>query len=113
MPAAHLKNQPIHIKFIDWDCILSWKSYGNGRPALELLHAETGEPIARASINLVNEPMADDEIAINHDFRDELLSCLTQAEIIYPPHRYVTPPGSFVEFAIVTVRPEARPWLAA
>lgn len=80
-----------------------WARYSNGRIALELIDAETAEPIIRVSINLVDEPMEADEMAINHDFADVVEDTLVAAGLIEACHRTVKPRGSWVDFRICRV----------
>lgn len=41
--------------FKAWRCATKWGQYGNGRLALSLVDEETGEPIAKASVNVGDE----------------------------------------------------------
>ena len=45
------------VRFKQWDCIVRKREYGNGRPALELVDAEDGSPIAKATVNLPDVPL--------------------------------------------------------
>ncbi len=87
------------VQFKEWPCIIRKLHYSNGRVALELIHAVDGDPIARASVNLVEESMAPDEIAIKDYAENEgMLSTLIEAKIISTPLRFVT--NGFVQFPI-------------
>lgn len=46
------------VKFKEWNCFVKKGEYGNGRTAIQLYDAETGEPIATATVNLPDEPIA-------------------------------------------------------
>lgn len=43
---------------------LAWDQYENGRLALDFRDMTTGEPIARATVNLPDEALTDDETCI-------------------------------------------------
>jgi hypothetical protein len=83
-----------------WLCNMDWGVYSNGRFAMVLIDAIGGEPVGRATVNLVDEDLAADEIALNHDFADDLEASLVAAGVIAPHHRLVRPDGSWVDFRI-------------
>lgn len=88
---------------IDYEVVPRWARYRNGRLALELIDAKTSEPIARASVNLVDAQMASDEMALNHDFADLVEPALVKECLITAHHRKTRPVGSFVTFKICRV----------
>ena len=74
----------------------------NNRTAIELVDAEDGEPIAIATTNLVNEQLAEGEIAIKDYFGNEgMLHCLVNAKIVSLPSRYVS--MGFVQIPICKI----------
>jgi len=78
------------VRFRDWVCRPVWTEYANGRMALRLVDAETGEPIATASVNVPEEPLAEDEICIKTWSENEgMEESLVAANIIKPAHRYI------------------------
>lgn len=93
------------IKFgtCEYEASLQWARYGNGRLALQLMDAETGEPLYRVSTNLVDVQMASDEMALNNDFADSVESALVNEGLIASHHRKAKPAGSFVAFKICRV----------
>ena len=82
------------VKFKSWDCIASFAQYGNGRVAIQLFEDNPEivqrNPIAVASVNLPDEPMEADEIAIKDYSENEgMLEALMKAKIVSAPLRYV------------------------
>ena len=79
-----------NVKFKTWDCVVAFAMYGNKRTAIQLFDAETHEPIATASVNLINEPMEADEIAIKDYSENEgMLDALVKAGVVSTPLRFV------------------------
>jgi len=79
----------MNVKFKQWDCEVHFAMYGNKRTAIKLMNAEEG-PIATASVNLPDEPMADNEIGIKDYSENEgMLEVLMEAGIVSKPDRYV------------------------
>jgi hypothetical protein len=85
----------VSLNGIPYRCDVHWHRYMNDRLALILLDSQTGEPVAKATVNLDGHPMADDEIAISNDFAEEVERALVAAGIVAKHHR--------------TIR-EERPW---
>lgn len=81
----------MQIKFSKWDCKVVFLKYGNGRTAIELVDTEPPyfESITVASVNLPDEPMKEDEIAIkNYSENEGILDVLVNAKIVSAPVRY-------------------------
>lgn len=77
------------LTFKEWLCDVSFAQYGNGRTAIRLTDAETKQPIATASVNLPDEEMADDEVAIKNWSENEgMLEVLMGAGIVSGPVRF-------------------------
>ena len=78
------------VKFKEWECIVAFAQYGNGRTAIQLLDAEDSQPIATASVNMPDEVLEADEICIK-DYSENkgMLDCLMKAKIVSAPLRYV------------------------
>jgi len=73
------------IKFKKWSCSLKWGKYSNGRPALLLVDAVNGEPIAKATVNLPDEPLLPGEVFVKNWHENEgMLKCLEQYKIVDP-----------------------------
>jgi hypothetical protein len=81
-----------HVKFKDWDCDVIYGQYINERMAIQLFEtgSDSPSPVARATVNLHNEPMAKDEIAIKDYAENEgMLTALIEAGIVTKPVRMV------------------------
>jgi hypothetical protein len=77
------------VRFQSFNCIVEVLEYPNGRKALELIDAKTGELVLVATTNLPNVPMASDEVAIkNYSENEGVLDVLIKAQIISQPQRY-------------------------
>lgn len=76
------------VQFLEWKCEVKKFEYANGGPALQLVDAETGEPIARATAWV--EGLAADEVAIK-DYSENagIYRVLVDAGIITKAHRTV------------------------
>jgi len=71
------------IPFKNWRCRIEESRYSNGRIALTLTDSEEGDPIATATINLPDEPLAEDEVCIkSHSENEGMLEALEQAGIV-------------------------------
>lgn len=82
----------IKVKFLDYDCVVRFSNYAsNNRTAIQLFVEETGEPMCTASVNLVDEPITEDEIAIkDYSENSGIARVLSRAGIIaHEPLRYV------------------------
>lgn len=83
-------------------CRLDWSTYQDGRRALRLVHAADGSPMATASVNLPEEPMAEDEMAIkSYSGNAGLLTRLIEKGIVSRPLRHVQ--SGYVEIPICRV----------
>jgi len=87
------------IKFKHYTGHLKYGFYGNGRTAIELIDSTDGDVIAVASVNLVDEELKDDEIAIK-DYAENtgMLKALIDAEVVSEPIRLIT--KGYVEIPI-------------
>jgi len=75
------------VRFKDWDCELRWGFYGNGRRALELY--DNG-PIAKATVNIPEVELAEDEVCIKDWSENEgMLDALVEAGIVEDTGRRV------------------------
>ncbi len=71
--------RPVH--FQSWTCRVQQASYDNGRIALRLVDEEG--PVATATVNLPEEPLAADEVAIKTYSENEgMLESLLDAGIV-------------------------------
>lgn len=74
----------MNVKFKQWDCTPTFGQYrDNDRTAIKLIDAETGEPIATATINLPECQLGDDEVIIKDYSENEgMLDALVKANIV-------------------------------
>lgn len=86
-------------------------AYGNLRLALRLVDPDTGEPIATATVNLPDEPLAPNEIAVKDYSENEgMTQTLALGGIIVgKARRYVR--SGFVTIGIHALTEQAEKWL--
>lgn len=85
------QDPPIKVKFKKWNCIAQFSRYAsNGRIAISLVDEETWEDVATASVNLADEFIEANEIAIkDYSENDGMYKALVEAKIVeFPPLRY-------------------------
>jgi len=77
------------VRFLGEDCTVSFVRYHNDRVAIELT-CEDGSSMARATVNLPEVPLAEDEVAVK-DYSENagMLSALMSAGIVSAPVRWV------------------------
>ena len=74
-------------------CVVTTGYYGNGRPAIELDNAHTGEPFMVPSVNIVDANLKPGEIAIkNYSENEGILDVLVKAGIVSKP-KYMVDAG--------------------
>ncbi len=79
----------MEIKFQEWNCFIEKGFYGNNRIALTLIEKETGEDVIVATVNLVDEILQENEIAIKDSEENEgAYKCLFEAGIVGEVKRY-------------------------
>ncbi len=72
------------IRFKDWDCQVKFQRYINNRLAIQLV-TEQEEPVAMATLNLPDVPLAEDEVLIkSYQENEGMLACLSDAKLIEP-----------------------------
>jgi len=78
------------VRFGRYQCRVRFGRYvAPERPAMELI-ADDGTPVAIATVNLPDEDLGDDEIAIkNHSENAGVLAALVASGIVAEPHRFV------------------------
>jgi hypothetical protein len=73
----------MNVKFKEWNCVAVFEKYRNGRTAIQLMDAEDGSPIATATVNLPDFPLAEDRVAIKDYSENEgMLDALVEAGIV-------------------------------
>lgn len=71
-------------------CALRWGRYSNGRLALQLREADTGAPVATASVHVPEAALAADELVIkNYSENAGILGALVEAGVVAPTGRSV------------------------
>ena len=73
----------MNVKFKHWNCEIRVFHYNNGRTALQLVDAETSEPIATATVNVPDAYLAENEVLIK-DYSENkgMLKVLVDAGIV-------------------------------
>jgi len=83
-------DQPMKLKFRNWECFLKKRFYSNGRLALELADVETGECMAVATTNLPDVELDADEICVkSYSENAGMLEALFSAGLIHRPSRFI------------------------
>jgi len=78
------------VKFKQWKCSLAFGEYQNGRTILFLNDNATLEDVLCASVNLPNEALRPNEIAIkNYSENEGVLDALIKHKVVSKPKRYV------------------------
>ena len=78
------------IKFKEWDCVLDYSTYMNGRTAIQLNDLEDGMPIATATVNIPEAKLESNEVIIkNYSENEGMSKALMDAGIIGPPSRSI------------------------
>lgn len=78
------------VKFKQWNCNVKEGEYSNERIALWLEEIETGEYIAKATVNVIEDNTSPDEVIIKDYSENEgMYESLLKAGIITEAHRFV------------------------
>ncbi|WP_152050931.1 DUF4313 domain-containing protein [Tautonia marina] len=95
------------IRFRNWNCIVRKHQYDNGRPALQLIDAEDGSPIAQATVNLPDVALGRNQVAIKDWSENEgMLDALVAAGVVKPTGETVR--SGYVEVPICELQPPFR-----
>ncbi len=79
----------MNVQFKEWNCIVEKHAYSNGRPALMLVDAKNGMPICKATVNLPELNISNDDVAIkDSEENDGILAALIDAGVVAHPHNY-------------------------
>lgn len=94
------------VKFKQWDCVAVGGRYQNGRRAIELIDGKDYEPVATASVNIVNQEQHEDAIFVPNYKYPGMVMALAKAGIIegFP---LKTVKAGFVEVNEYKLTPEA------
>lgn len=95
----------MRVQFKQWECWLKVGYYSQGRVAL-VLGSDEG-PVATATVNVTNEPLADDEVCIKDYSENEgMVAALVEAGVVEAPHREVA--TGFVKVPVCRLTEAAR-----
>lgn len=76
----------IHTKYYSGEIKLQFAQYSNGRTAICLTDAVTGEPVMTATVNLPDEPLVEGEVIIKDWSENEgIMTSLMNAGVISDP----------------------------
>lgn len=96
-----------HVRFKSWTCLVRKRQHDNGRPALQLIDAEDGSPIATATVNLPDVALGRNQVAIKDYSENEgILSALVAAGVVKPTGEMVR--SGYVEVPICELQPPFR-----
>jgi hypothetical protein len=71
------------VKFLDYDCIVEIGQYPNGRIAIQLIDAEDRQPVTTATVNLPDQPLEADMVAIkNYSENEGIEDALLEAGVL-------------------------------
>jgi hypothetical protein len=95
------------VRFREWSCTIRKRQYANGRSALQLIDAEDGSPIARATVNLPDEPLGKNQVLIK-DYAENagMLDALVAAGVVKPTGQTVR--SGYVELPVCELQPPFR-----
>lgn len=95
------------VRFLGIDCIVQKAEYDNGRPALRLVDAEDGSPIATATVNLPDVPLGKNQVAIkSYSECEGMLDALVAAGVVKPTGQSVA--SGYVQVPICELQPPFR-----
>lgn len=95
------------VRFLDTDCVVQKRQYENGRPALRLIDAEDGSPIATATVNLPDVALGGNQVLVKDWSENEgMLAALTEAGVVKPTGETVR--TGFVEVPVCELQPPFR-----
>ena len=71
------------VNFIGFDCVVEKGEYQNGRPALQLIDANDGAPVATATVNMPGVDLEENHVFIKDYSENEgMLDALVHARIV-------------------------------
>lgn len=95
------------VRFRDFDCTVQKRYYANGRPALLLVDAEDGSPVATATVNLPDVSLGKNQVAIKDWSENEgMLLALTEAGVVKPTGQTVS--SGYVAVPVCELQPPFR-----
>jgi hypothetical protein len=103
---AHLPDT-FTVQFRNWACSVEVGFYcNNNRPSLQLVDAETGEPVARATVNIPDVPIPDGTVLVKDWSENEgIRHALVDAGVIEETIVAIIPTG-YTAADLVKLTPE-------
>jgi hypothetical protein len=93
--------------FLNEKCIVQFMKYPQGRTAILLRVKETGEPMAKATINIPYEKQEEGEVFIKDYSENEgMVKALYESGIIDIPHRYINNGRTEIPVCKLKVKPQ-------
>lgn len=89
----------MNVKFKGWNCKLEFGYYQNGSPAITLVDAEDGSPVAKATVNIpqYTSMLGDNQMFIkNYSENEGMLKTLVDAGVVIDT-------GNIIHFGHVTI----------
>lgn len=81
--------QVFHFKH--WPVVARPGYYDNGRKAIQLVHAEDGSPVAKATVNIPDAPLEEDEVHIKTWSENEgMTKAMVEAGYIDEPYDHAS-----------------------
>jgi hypothetical protein len=97
----------MNIVFKKYGCRLTFHKYNNGRPAIILEDLTDLSTVAVASVNIPDELLEEDEIAIKDYSENEgMLECLVNAGVVSQPTRHCMTDFVLVPICKLLIKPE-------
>ena len=87
------------MRYKKYEVEISLAQYANGRTAIQLVDANDGSPIARATVNLPDEDLDDNEVILNvNDGMEDMHQFLHENDIVGTITRWVR--SGFVAYPV-------------
>ena len=97
------------VQFKEWKCVLEVGQYGNGRVALSLVDAYDYSPIAKATVNLPDYPLAPNQVHIkNYSENAGIAEALEQAQVVRLIEAFDLPPYGAQVVLAELIHPELQ-----
>lgn len=93
------------MQYKDYDISLQWGSYPNGRPALQLIDTEDGQPVTVATVNMPEVSLEDGEVCVkNYSENEGMLDWLVENDLVQDTGKRVG--SGYVQIPIVRLKEE-------
>ncbi len=106
----NFRTYDVNIKYFKGSANLSFKKYENGRTSIELKSTEDGSVIAKATVNIPDEPLEPGQVAIKcWSENDGMLDFMIDNDIVGPVIRTIQ--NGYVTIPIVELSPGIQKFL--